>query len=385
MPILSALANALKTYTIPLLAIAGMGMAAVTVVKSAKPQQAAPPVAEPPKTPFGSSVAGSGIIEPSTQNIAVGTPVAGVAAAVQVKAGDDVNAGDVLFTIDDREIKAGLASKKAALGSKIAALAVAEARLNALKAYPRPESIPPSQAKVAEIESLLKDAREQLAKWENVPDRRAVSEDVVNQKRFAVSTLEARLAAANADLQLVKAGTFQPEIDSAAAQVQQARAEAAAAQADVDAAQIEVERRVVRASITGKVLQVNVRPGEFASAGVLQTPLMILGATSPLHVRADVDENEAWRVESGRSAVAFLRGNSERKAALRFVRFEPYIVPKKSLTGESTERVDTRVLQIIFAVEQADFPMYVGQQVDVYIDAPPRSGPDKTAPKAPAK
>lgn len=381
--ILQALANAVKTYTIPLLAIAGMGMAAFTVVKSAKPQQASPPVAEPPRTPYSSSVAGSGIIEPNTQNIAVGTPVAGVASAVLVRAGDDVKAGDVLFTIDDREIKASLAAKKAALGSRQAALAVAQARLEALRAYPRPESIPPAEAKVAEIASLLKDAREQLSKWENVPDKRAVSEDVVNQKRFAVSALEARLAAADADLRLVRAGTFKPELDSAAAQVAQAQAEIAAAQADLDAAQVEVERRVIRAPIAGKVLQVNVRPGEFAPAGFMQTPLMILGGASPLHVRADVDENEAWRVEAGKNAVAFLRGNSDRQATLRFIRFEPYIVPKKSLTGESTERVDTRVLQIIFAVDKADFPMFVGQQVDVYIDAPPRAQTRPAAPRSP--
>jgi HlyD family secretion protein len=54
---------------------------------------------------------------------------------------------------------------------------------------------------------------------------------------------------------------------------------------------------------------------------------------------------------------------------LRFVRVEPYVVPKKSLTGENTERVDTRVLQVIYAVENPDPPLYVGQQLDVFIQA----------------
>jgi hypothetical protein len=49
------------------------------------------------------------------------------------------------------------------------------------------------------------------------------------------------------------------------------------------------------------------------------------------------------------------------------VRIEPYILPKKSLSGESTERVDTRVLQIIFRFQNPDFPVYVGQQMDVFI------------------
>jgi hypothetical protein len=51
------------------------------------------------------------------------------------------------------------------------------------------------------------------------------------------------------------------------------------------------------------------------------------------------------------------------------VRFEPFVVPKKSLTGDSTERVDTRVLQVIYQIENGNLPLFVGQQMDVFIDA----------------
>jgi HlyD family secretion protein len=51
------------------------------------------------------------------------------------------------------------------------------------------------------------------------------------------------------------------------------------------------------------------------------------------------------------------------------VRFEPYVVPKMSLTGDSTERVDTRVLQVIYSFERGNLPIYIGQQMDIYIDA----------------
>jgi HlyD family secretion protein len=44
-------------------------------------------------------------------------------------------------------------------------------------------------------------------------------------------------------------------------------------------------------------------------------------------------------------------------------------VPKKSLTGDNTERVDTRVLQVIYALETKNRPIYVGQQMDVFVDA----------------
>ena len=55
------------------------------------------------------------------------------------------------------------------------------------------------------------------------------------------------------------------------------------------------------------------------------------------------------------------------------MRVEPYVVPKRSLTGESTERVDTRVLQVLYAIETAGRRLYVGQQLDVFqkaADAP---------------
>jgi HlyD family secretion protein len=96
-----------------------------------------------------------------------------------------------------------------------------------------------------------------------------------------------------------------------------------------------------------------------------------LGRLKPLHVRVDVDEHEGWRVRAGARAVGQVRGNAALEAPLAFVRFEPVVVPKRSLTGDSTERVDTRVLQVIYRVEDENLPLFVGQQLDVFIEAPP--------------
>jgi hypothetical protein len=89
----------------------------------------------------------------------------------------------------------------------------------------------------------------------------------------------------------------------------------------------------------------------------------------PLNLRVDVDEHEAWRVSPEAKAVANVRGNANLKALLCFVRFEPFVVPKKSLTGDSSERVDTRVLQVIYRVENDTLPLFVGQQMEVFIEA----------------
>src|SRR5262245_20635389 len=116
------------------------------------------------------------------------------------------------------------------------------------------------------------------------------------------------------------------------------------------------------------ILQVNVRAGEFAQAGMLSTPLVLMGTVHPLHVRVDVDENDAWRFRAGAAATASVRGNRDIGTKLRFEYLEPYVVPKRSLTGDTSERVDTRVMQVVFSFERGALPIQVGQQMDVYIE-----------------
>jgi multidrug efflux pump subunit AcrA (membrane-fusion protein) len=162
--------------------------------------------------------------------------------------------------------------------------------------------------------------------------------------------------------------------DTAAAQLAQVQAQASAAETDL-------ERLTVRTPVAGEVMQLKIHLGEFAPAGTLQQPLILLGNVTPMNVRVDVDENDAWRVRQGAAATGYLRGHKEVSVPLKFVRFEPYIVPKVSLTGGSTERVDTRVLQVIYSFERAGRPIFVGAQMDVFIDATnaKNSAPPKTA------
>ena len=294
----------IRKYVIPALAILGVLFAIRTVVSGSKPVVPAPPVASPSESPFPTFVAGSGIIEASSENIAIGTQLPGIVAERFVNQGDSVKKGDPLFKIDDRDLKSQLAVLKAA-------------------------------AQVAEAE--LTDQKTQLVLWESVADKRAVSVDALQQKRNAVAIAEAKLAQAKAQ---------------------------------IEASETNLDRLTVRAPVDGQVLQMNIRLGEYAQAGALQTPLILLGDVEHLHIRVDVDENDAWRIRKGAKAFGSLRGNREIKTMLDFVRFEPYVVPKKSLTGDSTERVDTRVLQVIYHFDRGELPMYVGQQVDVFIEAP---------------
>jgi len=99
-------------------------------------------------------------------------------------------------------------------------------------------------------------------------------------------------------------------------------------------------------------------------------------------VRTDVDENDAWRFARGARAIAYLRGNPRMHTELTFVRVEPYVVPKRSLTGDTSERVDTRVLQVLYGFPREQLKVYVGQQMDVYIEAPEAGGGSKPGARA---
>jgi multidrug efflux pump subunit AcrA (membrane-fusion protein) len=201
-----------------------------------------------------------------------------------------------------------------------------------------------AKAGVAEAEASRVDAKTLLDLAEAITDRRAISTEDLERRRNALALARARL-------------------DSARAQVQQAEAAAAAVRTTL-------ERLKVTAPVAGEVLQVNVRPGEFAPSAALSTPLLVLGNLEPLHVRVDIDENDAWRFDKHGKAVAYLRGNRDFSAPLTLAWVEPFVVPKRSLTGDSTERVDTRVLQALYSFDRKRLPAYVGQQMDVFIEVP---------------
>ena len=185
-------------------------------------------------------------------------------------------------------------------------------------------------------------------------------EEFQERKQTAIEARE-RYNKAVADYNLLKAGTWEPEKHVAKTAVDREKAQ-------VEQAQTEVNRLTVRALVDGEVLQVNVRPGEFVGAPPGQA-LVVLGSTTQLHVRVDIDEYDIPRFVPQAPAKATLKGQSKGFFPLRFVRVEPYVIPKKSLTGDNTERVDTRVLQVIYAVDGGDRKLFVGQQVDVFVDA----------------
>jgi multidrug resistance efflux pump len=345
----------IRKYVLPVVAALLFAFAVFSVVRAQATKSPLPPPAEPARTPFGHTVAGAGLVEAETENISVGSALAGVVTQVDVQVHQKVKAGDSLFRLDDRQLQAELKYRQAAL-------VAAEAQLKRLQEMPRKEELPAKLAQVREGEANLANLEDQYKRARELGGPAFSPEDLVNRQQQARVARE-QLARYRADYELLKAGAWEPDKLVQAAAVEQAKAQ-------VEQTKVDLDRLVVRALVDGEVLQRNVRPGEYVGAPP-GGALIVLGDVHTLHVRVDVDEHDAPRFRPGAAARGSLRGDPAHPFPLRFVRVEPYVIPKKSLTGDNTERVDTRVLQVIYAVDgvSAERPLYVGQQMDVFIDA----------------
>ena len=364
----------LTRYLLPLLAVAAFSFAVIQMTKAQqKPPPVSPPV-DPGKAPFGRQVAGAGIVEAEPENILVGTHLPGIVKAVHVRVGDSVRAGEPLFELDDRQMRAELAVRAAARDAAAAELAKRKSMQDNL--------LPPKEAAVIQAEATLREKEVLFERAKREVASGVGAGEAYDTRKVAVDAAKAQLAQAKADLELTRAGAYAHDVRVAEVALTQAEAQCGQTRTELDRLRVtapRVRRPCARRDVFPipesdlvefRVLQVNARPGEFVGTTAGQA-IVVLGTVGRLHVRVDVDENDIGRFKPEMKGVASPRGEPNTRYPLSFVRVEPYVIPKKSLTGGNTERVDTRVLQVIYAIENPDAPLYVGQQLDVSLDAGP--------------
>jgi multidrug efflux pump subunit AcrA (membrane-fusion protein) len=312
------------------LALAGIVGAVLLVGKLRQTPPPPTPVAPPTRSPFPYSVAASGIVEAVRENVKIGCVRAGLVRKVFVEVGSVAKKGDPLMLLDDREATAKLETARLQLRSL--------------------------QAAIETDRILVADAQDTYDRMARLERDKVASIDEARRKEYLLKAAVSRVIKQQADIEL--------------------------ATAQVKSAETDLEILTVRAPRDGTVLQLNIREGEYANTNP-SDPLMIMGSTTRLQVRADVDEQNAPLVLPHQKAVAYLKGTTDNPIPLQYVRIEPFILPKRSLTGDNSERVDTRVLQIILTFDRPEsFAIYVGQQVDVFIERP--NPGNKAIPAAPA-
>ncbi len=258
-----------------------------------------PPILFPPaKSPYPHAIAGSGIIEASSQNISIGTPFNEIITEIYVVEGDYVKVGEPLFKLDTRAFEAQAEAAQAALD-------------------------------LAKVE--YENQKKQFSFYQRLKDVKAVSEQIFEQYRYSFFQAEENVKVA---------------------------------QANLDVAVINIKRSILVSPVDGEILQLNIHLGEIApvmpftssqstwKTAAYGTLWFLMGTVDPLQVRIDIDEDDAWRYKPGAKAAAFVRGNRNINFALTYLRTEPYIIPKSSFTGDTIERVDTRVLQVLYLFEK---------------------------------
>jgi len=336
------------------LALVGVVVAILAVMVSRRQPEVPPPARTPPVSPFVSAIAASGIVEAQSRNVALAAPENGLVREVHVQVGDSVVAGQALLRMDARVLEAQLMEAKAAAE-------VAASQLAQLEKQPRPERVAVLEQALAASQARLSDAQTNFDRLRRASEGDAATANELSTAKYLEEARRAEHDQAAAQLALERAGTWEPDLVVA-------RAQRDSALARVRSLESQIDRLTVRAPIAGTILKRSAEPGEYIT-GASSTPLVI-GDLSTLRVRARVDEADTPGLRQGAAAKARLRGAGESLIALKMLRIEPLAAPKRDLTNMPSERVDTRVLEVLFEVEHSGgLTLYPGVLVDVYIEA----------------
>lgn len=351
----------LRSFILPAIAAITLLFATWHVVSRQQPVVQSPPPFAPAISPYPNRVAGAGIIESRTENIAIGSHLPGIVETVFVKVGQKVRPGEPLFVLDTRQIRTEVKLQEARL-------AAAQAQFQRLADEPRKEDVPPAEAALRQAGAQVAQIEDEFKRMDRLIKSDAATESQLVSSRERLAAAKAQFDRSDAELKRLLAGAW--EADKAVS-----RAGILQAQAELEQRQIEQERhRVLTPTVPTsdvpelEVLQVNVRPGEAVDT-MAGRSLIVLGDVRQKRVRVDIDEHDVPRFQPESRASGKVRGDSQTEYPLRFVRVEPYIIPKRSLTGDNTERVDTRVLQVIYEIEKGTEDVFVGQQMDVFVEA----------------
>ena len=185
---------------------------------------------------------------------------------------------------------------------------------------------------LAELQTI----HDQLTRIQSIKDQRAISQEELRFKENEENVLAAKLEQIRSEKEKIE---------------------------------VMITRLTVRSPIDGVVIQKNIKAGEFLVSANNDQPPMVVGDISALQIRVDIDEQNASHISAHAPGTAFPKNRPNYSIPLTFVRIEPYVIPKKSLTGSGKEKVDTRVLQLIYTCQPPqDISLYIGQQVDVFIE-----------------
>jgi HlyD family secretion protein len=327
-----------------------------------------PPAFSPATNPYPNGIYAEGMVEsdqPSGENINVYPEVSGTVTKIPVTEGQEVKKGAILLNLEDSVQRATVEQLQSQAQAAFTLLAE-------LKAQPRKETLDVAEAQVVAAQAALKTAQDELDKQAAAYDvnPKSISKDALDSAANAVATAKANLEVARKQRDLSKAGAWIYDINN------QERTSNALYKSAMSASAL-LSKYTLRAPRDGIVLAINPAVGSYVSGqGAYDSytqgmdPVLVLGSPHAyLNVRCYVDEILVPRLPSPSrmKAQMSVRGSSV-KIPLEFVRMQPVVSPKIELSDQRQERVDVRVLPIIFRLSKPkDLNLFPGLLVDVYI------------------
>lgn len=351
-----------------ILSFVGLVAGCIVAYLSALTTPPLPPAFNPPTNSFLKGIYAEGIVEsdqPSGENINIYPEVPGTVRQIFVAEGQTVRKGASLLLIDD-------SVQRATVEQLLAQARAAESLLDELRAQPRKENLDVAKAQVDAADAALKTTQDALAKQQAAYqlNQKSVSKDALDSAANAVAVARANVDVARRQLDLVQAGAW--SYDIANQELQHNALEKA-----YESSSALLAKYTLAAPRDGVVLAITPTVGSYVSPqGGYETytqgqnPVMVLGGSqASLNVRCYVDEILVSRLPSGSAIKAQMtvRGSGA-KAPMTFVRVQPFVSPKIELSNQRTEKVDVRVLPVIFRIDKPqDLKIYPGELVDVYI------------------
>jgi HlyD family secretion protein len=310
---------------------------------------------------------------------AIAPKVAGRIVEIRFREGEAVNAGDVIATLDDAQLRARLEQAQAAVAEADARQRAASDQIAVLEEQIRQTELEAGQAtqdadnRVKQAEAELAAAQSALAQQEAslkmaVYDRDAytklardgaVSERQGVQAQSAAESQEAvvvasrrRVESARASLGMAQAALTNPRIRTSQqaaiqrqivlqrSQVASAAADAVRARAQVQEAEANMKDLTVVAPFSGTVVTRAAEPGEVVTAG---TAIVTLLDMSKVYLRGFVPEGDIGRVKLGQAARVYLDSAPDKPLDATVLRIDP----QATFTPENTYFRDDRVKQVV--------------------------------------
>ncbi len=305
------------------------------------------------RLPFAHHVVGQGRVLPSTGYIEVTPGVAGEITEINVRAGDYVKEGDLLFRIDDADLKFALKEKIADYDASIAAL-------NLIKEGPSHLTLQAKEKEIEQVNIQLAKSEKLCSIFQSLLEKQAVTENETQEKQAEHAILAKGLEKILVEYE----GLSEPVSNS---QIEIRKAHVKKNEANVAASERKYRKCQSNAPISGRILAVNVHKGERVNESDRNT--IIMGSDSPLHLKVHIDEKDAWRISPNKNlrAIAIHKSNPKLHFILSYVSLTPLLNKSEN---------ESQKLELTFSFEKGMAPIYLEEMLDVYIES---ASPSDTA------